>query len=158
MSMCRVLCCWKRMFAMTSVFSWQSYLSLCPASFCTPRPNFPVTPCISWFPPFDFQSSIMKRVSFLGVSLEHFVDLHRAIQLQFLQHYWSGHRLGLPWYWMVCLGSEQRSFCRCWDCIQYSILDFSIDYDGYSISSKGFLPTVVDIMVIWVKSTHPSPF
>ena len=25
----------------------------------------------------------------------------------------------------------------------------SIFYDGYSISSKGFLPTVVDIMVIW---------
>ena len=25
-----------------------------------------------------------------------------------------------------------------------------VDYDGYSISSKGFLPTVVDIMVIWV--------
>ena len=24
----------------------------------------------------------------------------------------------------------------------------SVDYDGYSISSKGFLPTVVDIMVI----------
>ena len=27
--------------------------------------------------------------------------------------------------------------------------------DGYSISSKGFLPTVVDIMVIWVKFDHP---
>ena len=25
-----------------------------------------------------------------------------------------------------------------------------VDYDGYSISSKEFLPTVVDIMVIWV--------
>ena len=28
------------------------------------------------------------------------------------------------------------------------ILDSSVDYEGYSISSKGFLPTVVDIMVI----------
>ena len=28
------------------------------------------------------------------------------------------------------------------------------DFDGYSISSKGFLPTVVDKMVIWVKFTH----
>ena len=27
-------------------------------------------------------------------------------------------------------------------------LDSFVDYDGYSISSKGFLPTVVDIMVI----------
>ena len=26
--------------------------------------------------------------------------------------------------------------------------DFFVDYDGYSISSKGFLPTVVDITVI----------
>ena len=29
-------------------------------------------------------------------------------------------------------------------CISYSF----VDHDGYSISSKGFLPTVVDIMVI----------
>ena len=29
-------------------------------------------------------------------------------------------------------------------CISYSF----VDYDGYSIPSKGFLPTVVDIMVI----------
>ena len=29
-----------------------------------------------------------------------------------------------------------------------SILDSFIDYDGYSISFKGFLPTVVDIMVM----------
>ena len=28
------------------------------------------------------------------------------------------------------------------------ILDSFVDYDGYSISSKGFLPTVVDIMDI----------
>ena len=30
----------------------------------------------------------------------------------------------------------------------YCILDSFIDYEGYSISFKGFLPTVVDIMVI----------
>ena len=28
------------------------------------------------------------------------------------------------------------------------VLDSFVDYDGYSISSKGFLPTVVDIIVI----------
>ena len=32
-----------------------------------------------------------------------------------------------------------------------------VDYEGYSISSKGFLPTVVDIVVTWVKFTHSSP-
>ena len=31
---------------------------------------------------------------------------------------------------------------------KYFISDSFVDYDGYSISSKGFLPTVVDIMVI----------
>ena len=31
---------------------------------------------------------------------------------------------------------------------KYRISDSSVDCDGYSISSKGFLPTVVDIMVI----------
>ena len=31
---------------------------------------------------------------------------------------------------------------------KYCILDSFVDHDGYSISSKGFLPTVGDIMVI----------
>ena len=31
---------------------------------------------------------------------------------------------------------------------KYFISDSFVDYDGYSISSKGFLLTVVDIMVI----------
>ena len=31
---------------------------------------------------------------------------------------------------------------------KYCISDSFVDYDGYSIFSKGFLPTVVDIMVI----------
>ena len=31
---------------------------------------------------------------------------------------------------------------------KYCILDSFVDHDGYSISSEGFLPTVVDIMVI----------
>ena len=30
---------------------------------------------------------------------------------------------------------------------KYCISDSFVDHDGYSISSKGFLPTVVDIMV-----------
>ena len=31
---------------------------------------------------------------------------------------------------------------------KYCISDCFVDYESYSISSKGFLPTVVDIMVI----------
>ena len=41
---------------------------------------------------------------------------------------------------------------------KYCNLDFFVDYEGYSISSMGFLPTVVDIMVIWIKFTHSHPF
>ena len=32
---------------MTIVFSWQNSISLCPTSFCTPRPNLPVTAAVS---------------------------------------------------------------------------------------------------------------
>ena len=42
-------------------------------------------------------------------------------------------------------GDESKVSC-CKE--QYCILDSFVDYDGYSISSKGFLPTVVDTMVI----------
>ena len=53
---------------MTSAFSWQNSVSLCPASSCTPRPDLPVTPGISWLPTFAFQSPMMKRTSFYDVS------------------------------------------------------------------------------------------
>ena len=56
--------------------------------------------------------------------LQGLVGLHRIIQLQLLQHYWLGHRHGLWWYWTVCLGNEQRSFCRFRDCIQ--VLHFQL--------------------------------
>ena len=53
---------------MTSAFSWQNSISLCPASFGTPRENLPVTPGDFQLPTFAFQSPIMKRTSFLGVN------------------------------------------------------------------------------------------
>ena len=34
---------------------------------------------------------------------------------------------------------------------KYCILDSFVDYDGYSISSKGFLPTVVDISIRYLE-------
>ena len=55
---------------------------------------------------------------FVVLVLEGLIGLHRTLQLQLLQSYWLGHRLILLWYWMVCLGNEQISFCRFWDCIQ----------------------------------------
>ena len=68
MSMCSLfLCCWKRMFAMTSAFSWQNSFSLCPASFCTPRPNLPVTPGIFWIPILHSRTLWWKGI-FFGIS------------------------------------------------------------------------------------------
>ena len=49
---------------------------------------------------------------------------------------------------MVWLGNEQRSFFVFEIASKYCILDSFVDHDGYSISSKGFLPTVVDKKVI----------
>ena len=59
-----LLCCCKRVFAMTCGFSWQNSVSLFSASFCTPRPKFPVTPCISWLPIFAFQYPKRNRTFF----------------------------------------------------------------------------------------------
>ena len=80
--------------------------------------------------------------------LEVLVGLHRTVQLQLLQHYWSGHRLldycdinCLPWKRNHSVVFEIASKYHC-------ISDSFVEYDDYSISSKGFLPTVVDIMVI----------
>ena len=41
---------------------------------------------------------------------------------------------------------------------RYCILDSFVDHDGYSISSLGFFPTVVDRMVIWIKLALPIHF
>ena len=117
MSMCRVFSCVVgRGCLLWPVCSLGKILSLCPASFRIPRPNLPVTPGVSWLPTFAFQSK--KGHLCWVLVLKGLVGPHRTIQLQLLQHYWSGHGLGLLWYWMVCLGNKQRSFCRFWDCIQ----------------------------------------
>ena len=78
---------------MTSAPSLQNSISLCPASFCTPRPNLPVTPGISSLPTFAFQSPIMKEHLFWVLVPQGLVGLHRTVQL--LQRYWLGHRLEL---------------------------------------------------------------
>ena len=76
------------------------------------------------------------------------VDLHRTIQLQLLQHYWSGHRLRLLLYSMVCFGNNRDQSVILETASKYCISDSFVDYGGYSISCKGFLPTVVAIIVI----------
>ena len=57
---------------------------------------------------------IMKGNLFWVLVLEGLIGLHRTLQLQLLQNYWLGHRLGLLCYWTVCLGNEEiiLSFLR----------------------------------------------
>ena len=80
--------------------------------------------------------------------LEGLVGLHRTIQLQLLQRYWSGHRLGLPDIEWFALETNRDHSVVFEFASKYCILYSFVDYEGYSISSKGFLPTAVDIMVI----------
>ena len=99
MSMCRVLSC----VVGRGCLLWpvrplgRNSISICPAWFFTPRPNFPVTPVISWLPTFAFQCLIMKITSFFWllvleglIGLLSLVGLHKTIQVQLLQQYWSG--------------------------------------------------------------------
>ena len=63
------------------------------------------------------------------------------------------YHIETTWLWKSLYG---LSF-NCLIC-NIGILMSFVDYEGYSISSKGFLPTVVDIMVIWNKFPHSGPF
>ena len=42
--------------------------------------------------------------------------------------------------------------------LKYCISESLVDYEGYSFSAKEFLPTVVEVVVIWIKFTHSGPF
>ena len=91
----------------------------------------------------------MKRTSFFGVLvLKGLVGLQRTIQLQLLQLYWSMKKLGLSDIEWFALETKRDHSVVFKTAPKYWIFDSFADYDGYSISSKGFLPTVVDIMVI----------
>ena len=79
------------------------------------------------------------------VVLKGLVGLYRTIQLQLLQHYWWGLDLDyhdIEWF---ALGTNRDHSVIFETASKYCISDSSVDYGGYSISSKGFLPIVVDI-------------
>ena len=80
--------------------------------------------------------------------LKGLVGLHRTIQLHLLQH--SGWGIDLDYCDIEWFALEtNRDHCVVFEIAsKYCILDSSVDQDGYSISSKRFLPATVDIMVI----------
>ena len=63
--------------------------------------------------------------------LEGLIDLHRTVQLQLL---------------FLEMNRDHSVVFEI--ASKYCISDSFVDHDGYSISSEGFLPAVVDIMVI----------
>ena len=79
--------------------------------------------------------------------LEGLVGLHKTVQHQLLQHYWLGINLDycdIKWFALEMDRDHSAIFETA---PKYCISD-SVEYEGYSIPSKSFLPTVVDIMVI----------
>ena len=80
--------------------------------------------------------------------LQGLVGLHRTVQLQFLSI--TGWDIELDYCdieWFALETNRDHSVIF-ENASKYCISDSFVDYDDYSISSKGFLPTVVDIMVI----------
>ena len=80
--------------------------------------------------------------------LEGLVDLHRTIQLQLFSITPWGTDLDycdIEWFALETNRDHSVIFEIA---SKYCIPDSFVDHDGYSISSEGFLPAVVDIMVI----------
>ena len=80
--------------------------------------------------------------------LKGLVGFHRTVQLQLLQRYWLGIDLDncdIEWF---ALETNRDHSVVLEIASKYCILDSFVDHDGYSISSKGFLPAVIDIVVL----------
>ena len=125
---------------MTRAFSQQNSVSLCPTSFCTPRTNLPVTPGISRLPTFAFQSPMMKRTCFFGVSSRRsYRSLYNgstsaSLTLVVGAQTWITVILnGLPWKQIEIILLSLRLHPS-------TAFRTLVDYQGYSIFSKGFLP------------------
>ena len=80
--------------------------------------------------------------------LKGLVGLHRTVQLQLLQL--TDWGIDLDYCDIECFALEMNRghFVVFEIASKYYISDSFSDHDGYFISSKGFLPTAVDIMVI----------
>ena len=98
-----------------------------------------------------------KHIFFWVLVLKGLVGLHRTFKFSFFSI--TGLDIDLDYHDVEWFALEvNRDHSVVFEITsKYCILDSFVDYHGHSISSKGFLPTVVDIMVIWVKSTHSSP-
>ena len=80
--------------------------------------------------------------------LKGLIGLHRTVQLQLLQRYWWGIDLDycdIEWF---ALETNRDHSVVLEIASKYCISDSLVDHDAYSVSSEGFWPAVVDMMVI----------
>ena len=163
MSICRVISyiVGKECFAVVIVFTWQNSVSFCPVSFCVPRQM-----CLLLQVSLDFLlfnssplwwKGCLFFFFFLVLVLESLIGLQRMGKLQLLWHQWLGMDLDycdIGWFtlemnWDPSVISELHPSAA---------VDSFVDSEGYSSSSKEYLPSVVDIMIIWVKFSYSCPF
>ena len=76
------------------------------------------------------------------------VGIHKTIHLQLLQCYCQGIDLDYRDIEWLALEMNRDHSVIFEIAFKYCISDSFVDYDGYFISSKGFLPTIVDIIGI----------
>ena len=98
----------------------------------------------------DFLLLRSSPLSFLVLVLEGLAGLHRTCSFSFSFFSVTGWGIDLDYRDIEWFALEMnRDHSVVFEIAsKYRISDSLIDHDGYSISSKGFLPTVVDVMVI----------
>ena len=121
MSMCRVvLCCWKRSFAMTNVFSWQNSVSLCHGSSGTPimwilmqlmfsQRSLRISSFLfilysvlcHWFPPFCLSSHICSSALVLLLMIPSSVFFISVIELLLYCLFFSSSKPLLNIYFLI---------------------------------------------------------
>ena len=82
------------------------------------------------------------------LDLKGLVGLHRTVQLQLFSVTGWGIDLDYCDTEWIALETNRDDSVIFEIASKHCILDSFVDHDGHSISSEGFLPAVVDIMVI----------
>ena len=134
---------------MTSAFSWQNSLAIVLLHFVLHCQTCLLLQVFLDFY-FCFQSPVMKRTYFLGVSSRRSCRSSQNYSTSASSALFTGQGIDLDYRDIEWFALEtKRDHSVVFEIAsKYSILDFLVDYNGYSISSKGFLLTVVDTMVI----------
>ena len=131
---------------MISAFSWQNSISLFPASFCS-KAKFACYSRYLWTSYFCILDPYNENDIFFGCQFQKVLQIFiEPSNFSFFSI--SGWGIDLDYYdtERFALKMNRDHSVIFVSVPKQCISDSSADHDGYSISSKGFLPTVVDIM------------